>query len=154
MHACIITRLHTYIIHLSHYFCVDPLLPHLEMLLVSQRTEEHRPLLRFCFHHIHSSQSEDSDDEYMDAEDSQHQGQNEPIVLPLNQELEERRRKAMEKREQVMNQMSNLQKAFLEKHKDELEEIDYSAESDKYVPKYTYLLKLIVYKACILTSRI
>ena len=102
----------------------------------SQRTEEHRTLIQFCYHHIHSSQSNGSDDENMDTEDSQHYGKTEPMVQPFNEEAEERRRKAMEKRKQVMAQMSSLQKTFLEKHKDELDEIDYSPEANKYAHFY------------------
>ena len=57
----------------------------------------------------------------------------------LQSVVEERRHKAQVNRDKLMRQISDMQKAFLEKHKKELDEVDYAAETTMYAPVQDYV---------------
>ncbi len=115
----------------------DAFLPHLETLLISQRAEEHRPLLQLCIHYIRSVQKDGSDDEHMDTSHSQPYEQSSPSSSATT-EADERHRRAQKNREQAMKRIADMQKSFLKKYKEELDEIDYVAETNMYVHLFRF----------------
>lgn len=116
--------------------CTGPFLVHLEALLVSQRAEEHRSLLTWCVQSLHSAQRNEPVQEAMEVSSSQtavKEQQSAESTADAHLVAEERKRKAHANREKLMAQMATMQKKFLEKHKEELDEVDYVAETKMQV---------------------
>ena len=110
-------------------------LPYLEVLLTNQRAEEHYSLLSWCVQHLRASNAQDSvmdvDQGQTDAGNSEEEadgggGEEDKAdeMTDAEREAKERREKGLQRRAQLMSQISVMQRRFLSEHKEELDQID------------------------------
>lgn len=122
--------------HTNHTFADHPFLHYLEVLLTNQRAEEHRSLLAWCIQHLRAASAQSSNDSAaaMEVEGSQPAASNGGGTAETDgggeestdaeRIAKERREKGLQRRAQLMSQISVMQKRFLKEHKEELDQID------------------------------
>lgn len=116
-------------------FSDHPFLPYLEVLLTNQRAEEHHPLLSWCVQYLRTVDAQMNGQAVMNVdssplnndigEDVEDGEECESVEMSdAEREAQERREKGLEKRAQLMSNISVMQKRFLIEHKEELDQID------------------------------
>lgn len=125
--------------------CTDstdhPFLHYLEVLLTNQRAEEHHSLLTWCIQHLRTASVERTGDLAMDVGVPRPQGdggdgreetdggEEGKEMTDAEREAKERREKGLQRRAQLMSQISVMQRRFLKEHKEELDQIDADLDS-------------------------